>query len=130
MFYLPLLLILSVHYLLNSRYNKLASSSHNLTLSSPASQYLNKSWYALNSLPLKKQKFLFLENVIYLLLFLTVLGLHCGVGLSVVVKRGGSSLVLVRGLLIAEASLVTEHRLSSCGSWALENRLSSCVAQA
>ena len=78
----------------------------------------------------KETIFLFLKNVIYLLLFLTVLGLHCGVDLSVVVKREGSSLVLVRGLLIAEASLVTEHRLSSCGSWALENRLSSCVARA
>ena len=51
-------------------------------------------------------------------------------GLSLVMESRGSSLVLVRGLLIAEASLVTEHRLSSCGSWALENRLSSCVARA
>lgn len=75
MFYLTYSL---AHYLLNSRYNKLASSSHNLTLSSPASQYLNKSWYALNYLPLKKIP---LFKKYYSLLLLTVLGLHCGVGL-------------------------------------------------
>ena len=51
--------------------------------------------------------------------------------------------VVVRGLLIAVASLVEEHcllgaqasvvvarGLSSCGSWALERRLSSCGARA
>ena len=43
----------------------------------------------------------------------------------------GLLFVAVRGLLIAVASLVAEHRLqvhglSSCGSWALEHRLSSC----
>ena len=97
-----------MHYLLNSRYNKLASSSHNLTLSSPASQYLNKSWYALNSLPFKKIP---LFKKYYSLLLLTMLGLHCGVGLPPVVKREGYSLVLVRGLLSTEASLVPEHRL-------------------
>ena len=58
-----------------------------------------------------KKKSPFLKNVIYLLLFLTVLGLHCDVGLSLVVKREGYSLVLVRGLLIAMAPLVTEHGL-------------------
>ena len=49
---------------------------------------------------------------------------------------------MVRGLLIAVASLVAEHwalgaqasvvvscGLSSCGSWALERRLSSCGAR-
>lgn len=40
-------------------------------------------------------------NVIYLFIFLTVLGLHCCVGFSLVVKRGGCSLVVVRGRLIA-----------------------------
>ena len=40
-----------------------------------------------------------------------MLGLHCGAGLSLVVKREGYSLVLVRGLLIAMAPLVTEHGL-------------------
>ena len=44
-------------------------------------------------------------------------------------------LVVVRGLLIAVASLIEEHRLqehglSSCGSQALECRLSSCGTQA
>ena len=48
---------------------------------------------------------------------------------------GGCSLVAVRGLLIAMASLVAEHRLSgtwlsSCGSWVPELGLSSCGAQA
>ena len=50
----------------------------------------------------------------------------------------GLLFVAVHGLLIAVASLVAEHkaavvvarRLSSCGSWALEHRLSSCGAQA
>ena len=39
-------------------------------------------------------------NVIYLFIFLTVLGLHCCMGFSLVVKRGGYSLVVVRGLLV------------------------------
>ena len=43
--------------------------------------------------------------------------------------------VAARGLLIGVASLVAEHRLSarglsSCGSQALERRLSSCGARA
>ena len=45
----------------------------------------------------------------------------------------GLLFVAVRGLLIAVASLVAEHRctgFSSCGSWALERRLSSCGSQA
>ena len=64
-------------------------------------------------------------------------------GLSLVVASGGSSPVEVRGLLIAVALLVAEHRLqahasaaaecrlSRCGSWALEHAgFSSCGAQA
>ena len=52
----------------------------------------------------------------------------------------GSSEVVVCGLLIVVVSLVAEHRLegawaavfvarglSSCGFWALEHRLSSCM---
>ena len=63
-------------------------------------------------------------------------------GLSLVAASGGYS-VAVRGFLIAVASLVAEHRLqalgfqllshsgfSSCGSRALERRLSSCGAWA
>ena len=53
-----------------------------------------------------------------------------------------SSLVVVRGLLIAVAShcraqapgaqtsVVVAHGLSSCSSWALQHRLSSCGARA
>ena len=49
----------------------------------------------------------------YLFLLLAVLGLCCCEGLyfSVVAASGGSSLVAVRGLLIAMVSLVAEHRL-------------------
>ena len=56
-------------------------------------------------------------------------------GLSLVVESEGYSLVAVRGLLIAVASLVAEHSsgvrsgLSSWGSRALEHRLSSCGMQ-
>ena len=77
------------------------------------------------------------------LLFLTVLGLHCCVGLSLVAASGGCSLVVVQGLLIAMASLVALHKLqgvgasvavahglSSCGSRDLDCRLSSCGAWA
>ena len=49
----------------------------------------------------------------YLFLLLAVLGLCCCGGLyfSVVEASGGSSLVAVRGLLIAVVSLVAEHGL-------------------
>ena len=46
--------------------------------------------------------------------------------------NGGYSVVVVRGLLIAATSLVTEHKLQGawasvcCGPQALEYRLSSC----
>jgi len=42
---------------------------------------------------------------------LSALGLHCCAGFSLVVVSGGSSLVLVHRLLIAEASFVMENRL-------------------
>ena len=73
---------------------------------------------------------------------MTVLGLHCCAGFSLVVAKGSYSLVAVHGLLIAVASLVAEDRLegmqasvvsarglSSCGSQALEHRLSRCDTQ-
>ena len=44
-------------------------------------------------------------------LFLAVLGLCCRVGFSLVVASGAWSPVAVRGLLVAAASLVVEHRL-------------------
>ena len=63
-------------------------------------------------------------------------------GFSRVADSRGCSLVAVRGLLIAVACLVEEyklwgmqasevaHGLSSCSSWALEQSLNSCGAQA
>ena len=48
-------------------------------------------------------------NLVYL--FLSVLDLHCYVGFSLVMEGGGYSLVAVRVLLIAVASLFAEHRL-------------------
>ena len=62
-------------------------------------------------------------------------------GLSLVVLSGGYS-VAVRRLLIVvasrcgawalgmQASVVVAHGLSSCGSWSLERRLSSCGTRA
>ena len=41
-------------------------------------------------------------------LFVAVLGLHCCTGFSLVVVRGGYSLVLAHRLLTAVASLVAE----------------------
>ena len=84
---------------------------------------------------------LFLYKFIYL--FLTVPGLRCCTGFSLVVGSEGYSLVVVLRLLTVAASLVAEHRLwstqasvvvghglSSRGSWALEHRLNRCGAQA
>ena len=74
---------------------------------------------------------------------LAVVGLHFCTGVPLVVASGGYSLIAVRRLLIATASLVAEHglqgtqasaavacELSGCGSWTLEHRFSSCGAQA
>ena len=73
---------------------------------------------------------------IYLLL--AVLGLHCYTWAFSGCSEPGLLFVVVRGLLIAVtclccgtrargtwASVVVARRLSSCGSWALESRLSS-----
>ena len=62
-------------------------------------------------------------------------------GLSLVVVRGGCSIVAVLGIIIAVASSVAEYwallkwasiavvgGLSSCGSQALEHKLNSCVS--
>ena len=71
---------------------------------------------------------------------LAVLGLHCCSDFSLLAEcRGGSSLVEVHRLLIAVASVIVKHGLqgtgasvvavsglSSCGSQALEQSLSSC----
>ena len=53
----------------------------------------------------------FLKILIYLLVAL--LGLHCRAGFSLVVATGGYSAVVGLRLLIAVASLVLEHGLSS-----------------
>ena len=45
--------------------------------------------------------------VIFIYLFLAVLGLHCCAGFSLVVASGGYPLVVAHGLLVA--SLVLEH---------------------
>ena len=72
--------------------------------------------------------FLFLKTILFIYSFLAVLGLRCCMGFP---------LVVVSGLLIAVASLVVEdawasevasYGLNSCGSQALEQRLSSCGA--
>ena len=47
--------------------------------------------------------------IIYFIL--AELGLHCCASLSLVADGGGCSLVAMRGLLIAVASLVAEHGL-------------------
>ena len=52
--------------------------------------------------------FFFFNNFIYLL---TVLGLHCSMDISLVAASRGYSLVSVRRLLTAVASLIVEHRL-------------------
>ena len=45
-------------------------------------------------------------------------------------ESGGLLFVAVHRLLTVVASLIVEHGLGSCGSQALECRLSSCGAQA
>ena len=83
----------------------------------------------------------FLNLLIYL--FLASLGLRCCARAFSSCGERGLLFVAVRGLLIVVASLIAEHGLqerrlqqlwctgfSSCGSWALERRLSSCGARA
>ena len=48
-----------------------------------------------------------------IILFLAVLGLHCCTGFSLVVARGGYSLMAMHGLLISVASLVAGHGIYS-----------------
>ena len=77
--------------------------------------------------------FLYMYIILYIYLFLAVLGLHCCVGFSLVVVSGSYSLVTTHRRLVMVASLVAGSRfagLSSCSSWALKHRLISCRAQA
>ena len=79
----------------------------------------------------------------YFLKFIfAVLGLHCCLRAFSICVKWGLLFVVLRRLLItvtshcgaralgARASVVVAHRLSSCGSRALERRLSSCGARA
>ena len=76
-------------------------------------------------------------------LFLAGLGLRCCARAFSSCSKWGLLFVAVCGLLIAmaslccgaralgaQASVVVAHGLSSCGSWALERRLSSCGTRA
>ena len=79
---------------------------------------------------------LFKKNFIYLFIYFWLRWTFVAVcGLSLVAASGGLLFIVVRGLLIAVASLLwstgSRHAgFSSCGSWALERRLSSCGAWA
>ena len=55
----------------------------------------------------------FLKIILFFIysFILAVLGLRCCLGFSLVVAVGGYTLIVVHGLLIAEASLVVEHQL-------------------
>ena len=56
-------------------------------------------------------RIVFFFNNLFTYLFLTVLGLRCYVGFSLVVLSASYSLVAVHRLLIAVPSLVAKHRL-------------------
>ena len=93
--------------------------------------------FILSIFPLFNTVFFFKFN-----LFLAALGLHCCAQAFSSCGDRGLLFVAVHGLLLvvasrcgaqalgAQASVVVAHGLSSCGSWALECRLSSCGAQA
>ena len=49
--------------------------------------------------------------VLFIYLFMAVLGLPCCLGFSLVAANEGCSLVAVHGLLLVVASLVVEHGL-------------------
>ena len=81
--------------------------------------------------------------IYFIYLFLAAQGLPCCVRAFSSGREQGLLFVAVRGLLIVVASLVEEHGLqapglqqlwragfSSCSSWILERRLSSCGARA
>ena len=68
---------------------------------------------------------------IYKTLFLTLLGFCCCVGFSLAAESGGYSLVSVwashcNGVSCCGAQALGYSGFSTCGSWALEHRLSSC----
>ena len=55
--------------------------------------------------------FFFLIKYLLIYLFLTVLGLHCCAGFSLVAVSWGCSLAVALGFVRVVASLVEEHRL-------------------
>ena len=68
--------------------------------------------------------------ILFIYLFLAVLGLCCYKGFSLVAASSGYSLVAVHGLLLLRNTDCGAHGRSSCGPRALEHRLSSCGAWA
>ena len=50
------------------------------------------------------------KKIIFIYLFVAVLGLHCCVGFSLVAASGGYFLVVARGLLTGVASPIENHR--------------------
>ena len=62
-------------------------------------------------IPVQVLFFFFYKFIYFIYLFLAVLGLHCCVRAFSSCGEQGLLFVVVRGLLIAVASLVTEHRL-------------------
>ena len=58
-------------------------------------------------------------NILFIFIYLAILGLNCCMGFS---------LVAVQGLLIGVAALVVEHRLWVCRHWELEHMGSVIVA--
>ena len=87
--------------------------------------------------------FFYLFIYLFIYLFMAVLGLHCCVRAFSSCGEWGLLFVAVCGLLIVvaslccracspgvQASVVVACGLSSCGSWALERRLSSCGSRA
>ena len=79
----------------------------------------------------------FKKIIYFMYLFLAVLGLHCCVGFSIVTASSGYSLAMIhgfslQGLLLLQSMAsraLCAYGLSSCSSWTLEHRLSSCGAQ-
>ena len=83
--------------------------------------------------------FFFFDKFILFILFLAALGLRCCARAFSSCGERGLLFIVVRTLLIAvasrcgldaQASVVVARGLSSCGSWALEHRLSSCGTRA
>ena len=77
----------------------------------------------------------FSDSFLFFFFFWSVLGLHCCMSFSLVAESQGFSLVAVGRLLCCGFSCCTAQGIGcegfrSCGSWALEHRLSSCGTQA